>query len=74
MSEAPKMEKVSGRIGGGETGTWAAKYASEKKIEIPAIRAALKMRIASKKKERFSGKLIAAIRNEFGMHELKMKK
>ena len=64
----PKLKKIRGIVGGGETGTWVMQYAKKWKVPAPALEAALNMRKLSKKNERFSGKVIAALRNEFGGH------
>jgi len=66
----PKLRKIRGVVGGGETGRWTAEFAKKEKVAVPALQSALKARRDSKKKERFSGKVIAALRNEFGMHEV----
>ena len=70
----PKLKKIRGIVGGGETGTWVVQYAKKWKVPVPALETALKMRKMSGKKERFSGKVIAALRNEFGGHEVVRKK
>ncbi|MBS3102318.1 decarboxylating 6-phosphogluconate dehydrogenase [Candidatus Woesearchaeota archaeon] len=66
----PKLKKIRGVVGGGETGAWVAQYAKKWNVAVPALETALKMRKLSSKKERFSGKVIAALRNEFGGHEV----
>lgn len=61
---------IKGSIGGGETGTWARITANEYNIPIPALNAALEFRNDSKHTPSFAGKVIAAIRNVFGGHEI----
>jgi len=68
-----EMEKYSGEIGGGETGKWAVDYAKELGVEAPVIEAALRMRNRKGDEDRFAGKIVAAIRREFGGHEVKMR-
>lgn len=65
-----KWQPVSGNIGGGETGNWARKIAMENGVNVPALEAALKSRNKSQIDLDYSGKIIAAIRNVFGGHEL----
>lgn len=65
-----KDRSVSGRIGGGETGAWAQKIAKEYGAAVPVVNAALRSRKASQNNHDFSNKIIAAIRNVFGEHEL----
>ena len=66
----PKLSRIQGIVGGGETGTWAVKTAKELKVNAGSIKYALEARKKSKKHPRFSGKVVAAIRNEFGGHEV----
>ena len=69
-----KLSKIEGVIGGGETGQWAVETAKEFKVPIESIKLALKLRKKSKKHPTFSGKVVAALRNEFGGHEIVIKK
>ncbi len=50
------------------TGRWTAQYALERGIPMPNITQALFERFASQLDERFSYKVIAALRNQFGGH------
>ena len=67
-------KSVQGKIGGGETGAWAKKIAKNYGVPVPALEAALNFRKKSQKDHLFTGKIIAAIRNVFGEHELFPKK
>ncbi len=69
-----KLNKIEGIVGGGETGQWAVNTAKEFKVPVESIKLALKLRKKSKKKPSFAGKVIAALRNEFGGHEVVRKK
>ena len=69
----PKLSMIEGIIGGGETGQWAVNTAKEYKVPIESINLALKLRLKSRKKPSFSGKVVAALRNEFGAHEVERK-
>jgi len=73
LEKDAEMQGVSGEIGGGETGTWAVEYAKKKKVEVPAIETSLKMRGMKGHVDRFAGKVVGAIRNAFGGHELRKK-
>ena len=66
----PKLNKIEGIVGGGETGEWTVKTAKEFNVDAGTIELALKERKKSKKHPRFSGKVVAALRNEFGGHEV----
>jgi len=73
LGKDAKMREYSGEIGGGETGTWAAEYARARGIEIPVIEASLAVRGRKGDADRFAGKVVGAIRKEFGGHEMKKK-
>lgn len=62
--------QASGSIGGGQTGQWALDIARQLKLRMPALEAALEAREESRKHPDLSGKIIAAIRNQFGGHNL----
>lgn len=66
----PKLSRIEGIIGGGETGKWAVNTAKEFKVPFESVKLALKLRYKSRKKPAFAGKVIAALRNEFGGHEV----
>lgn len=70
----PRLSKIKGIVGGGETGMWAVKTAKEFKVNAGSIKYALDARKNSKKHPRFAGKVVAAIRNEFGGHEVVRKR
>lgn len=65
-----KLSKIQGIVGGGETGEWALKTAKEHKVEFETLSLALKSRKKSRKEPRFAGKVVAALRNEFGGHKV----
>lgn len=62
----PQLDKIEGVIGGGDTGKWAVQTAREFDVTVESIKLALKSRKKSKKYPAFAGKVIAALRNEFG--------
>jgi len=66
----PKLSKIQGIVGGGETGEWAVKTAKEFSVKAGTIKLALGERKKSRKRPRFAGKVVAALRNEFGGHEI----
>ncbi len=70
----PKLDKIEGVVGGGETGQWAVETANEFNADAGTIRLALDERSKSKSSPRFAGKVVAALRNEFGGHEVVKKK
>lgn len=70
FSKDKRLNKIEGVIGGGETGQWAVNTAKEFKVPAESIQLALKLRKKSRKKPTFAGKVVAALRNEFGGHEV----
>lgn len=65
----PKLNKIKGVVGGGETGQWTVQTAKEFNVDVGSIKLALEERKKSKKNPVFAGKVVAALRNEFGGHE-----
>jgi len=71
----PNLEAIEGKVGGGSTGEWTIETAKELKAEIPAIEAAVKTRKQTQRVPTYAGKVIAALRNQFGGHKIeKVKK
>ena len=69
-----RLSKIEGIVGGGETGEWTIQTAKEFNVDAGTIKLALQERKKSQKKPRFAGKVVAALRNEFGGHEILKKK
>ncbi|MEK6946394.1 MAG: phosphogluconate dehydrogenase (NAD(+)-dependent, decarboxylating) [Nanoarchaeota archaeon] len=69
-----KLDKIEGVVGGGETGQWTVETASGFGVDVGTIKLALEERKKSKSKPRFAGKVVAALRNEFGGHEILKKR
>ena len=63
-----KLGRIEGIVGGGETGRWTVDSANEFGVEAGSIKLALEEREKSKSNPRFAGKVVAAIRFEFGGH------
>lgn len=71
LKNDPNLEKIEGVVGGGSTGEWTVATAKELKVETPVIEQSLEARKKSLDKPTFSGKVVAALRREFGGHEIK---
>jgi len=71
LSENPQLEGIEGVVAeSGET-RWTLETAKELGIELPAIQTAFDVRLASQQgKTSFSTKLLAAMRNKFGGHDI----
>jgi len=68
LSGDPSLEKFQGKIGGGETGDWTLATAKELNINMPALEQAVDMRQRTQDHPTFTGKIIAALRWQFGRH------
>lgn len=64
----PHLSSYKGVIGGDETGKWAVETAKDLGVLVPVIEESLKMREKSKRTQRFSGKVVSALRFEYGGH------
>ncbi len=68
LSKDPKLESIKGVMHSSGEGKWMVETALEKQIATPVIALSLLMRYRSLEGDTFSGKIIAALRNEFGGH------
>lgn len=68
----PDYEEISGVVPVGETEVEMQKL--ESLSEMPILKQAREMRVRSRERESFEGKIIALLRNEFGGHSLNKKK
>ncbi len=71
LSKDPKLEGLSGEVGGGETGRWMVETALDREVPTPTITMSLLMRYRSRQRNTFSDRVVAAIRREFGGHTVK---
>ena len=74
LSKDPKLEGIRGIMHSSGEGKWTVETALEKQIATPVIALSLLMRYRSMEDDTFSGKIIAALRNEFGGHAVERKK
>jgi 6-phosphogluconate dehydrogenase len=65
----PRLTALQGVVGGGSTGSWAIEEAWKAGVPFPAIAIAYAMRHRSRQEDSFAGKVVAALRSEFGGHE-----
>ncbi len=71
LEKDPRLLKIEGVIGGGETGEWTLKEAKKLKVEMPVLSMSTQARKNSLAKPTFYGKVIASLRHEFGGSLLK---
>jgi 6-phosphogluconate dehydrogenase len=67
----PKLDAVRGYVEDSGEGRWTVAEAVELDVPAPVITLSLLERFRSRQEESFSAKTIAALRNEFGGHEVK---
>ncbi len=73
FKEDPTLEGISDEVGGGSTGEWTLEASVDAETPIPSIYAALAARYGTRRKESFAGKVVAAMRNQWGGHEVTKK-
>ncbi len=71
LEKDPKLEKISDWMDDSGEGRWTVLAAIDEDVPAPITAPSLFARFASRQKESFSGKVIAALRNEFGGHAVK---
>lgn len=68
LAADPRLEAIGGAVGGGETGLWAIQEAWERGVPLATIALAYSLRLRSRQSDTFAGKVVAALRREFGGH------
>ena len=68
FSKDGSLDKIQGIMHSSGEGKWMLETALEKSIATPVIALSLLMRYRSQQQDTFSGKVVAALRNEFGGH------
>ena len=73
LRKDPGLESIKGVMHSSGEGKWTLETALEKQIATPVIALSLLMRYRSQQDDTFSGKIVAALRNEFGGHAVEKK-
>lgn len=68
FSKDAKLEEIKGIMHSSGEGKWTVETALDLQTSTPVIALALLMRYRSLKNDTFTGKVVAALRNEFGGH------
>jgi 6-phosphogluconate dehydrogenase len=68
FSKDDKLSKIKGVMHSSGEGRWMLETALEKSVATPVVALSLLMRYRSQQEDTFSGKVVAALRNEFGGH------
>jgi 6-phosphogluconate dehydrogenase len=70
----PDLDDISGAIAQSGEGMWTVAAAKELGIPVPVIKEALDFRLQSQKTPNYTGKIVSALRHQFGGHEMREKK
>jgi 6-phosphogluconate dehydrogenase len=71
LRESPELEGIDGFVAESGEARWTLEVAKDMNIPLPSIQASFDVRLASQKGDTsFATKLLAAMRNKFGGHEL----
>jgi 6-phosphogluconate dehydrogenase len=62
---------ISGTVGHTGEGAWTVEVARALGVSVPIIEGAMKFRIESEKNPNYTGKILSALRNQFGGHDVK---
>ncbi|WP_174729141.1 phosphogluconate dehydrogenase (NAD(+)-dependent, decarboxylating) [Mesobacillus harenae] len=68
FSKDPKLEEIRGVMNSSGEGKWTVETALDLQVPAPVITLSLLMRYRSLEDDTFTGKVVAALRNEFGGH------
>ncbi len=71
LHEDANLSAIKGWVADSGEGRWTVQEAIDLDIPAPVITAALQMRFVSRRDDTYSAKLLAAMRNQFGGHEVK---
>jgi len=71
LVESPNLEEFAGRVSDSGEGRWTSIAAIEEGVPAPVLTTALYSRFASRGLDEFAGKVLSAMRKQFGGHEEK---
>ena len=73
LEKDPGLQTIKGVMHSSGEGKWTVETALEMGVPTPVITMSLLMRYRSQQEDTFSGKVVAALRNEFGGHAVEKK-
>jgi 6-phosphogluconate dehydrogenase len=73
LEKDKNLESIKGVMHSSGEGKWTVETALEMGVPMPVTTLSLLMRYRSQQEDTFSGKVVAALRNEFGGHEVEKK-
>jgi 6-phosphogluconate dehydrogenase len=69
----PELRDISGTVAQSGEGTWTVETAKELAVAVPIIEGSLEFRLRSAKDPTYTGRVVSALRHEFGGHEVEEK-
>lgn len=73
FSKDPKLDQIIGRVQSSGEGKWTIEESLDLGVPVPVIALSLMMRQRSLQEDTMTGKVVAALRNGFGGHEVEQK-
>jgi 6-phosphogluconate dehydrogenase len=71
FTQDPRLSELAGYVGDSGEGRWCVNQAVEDGVSTPVLSLALMNRFRSRQEDSFADKVVAALRNQFGGHEVK---
>lgn len=71
LDKDPDLEELSGWVEDSGEGRWTLDEAITRAVPMPSLAAALFARFASRQQDAFANRMVAALRQEFGGHEVR---
>lgn len=71
LKENPNLDGIKGWVADSGEGRWTVFEAIDQDVPAPVITLSLMMRFVSRQDDSYAAKLLAAMRNQFGGHEIK---
>ncbi|HUT85734.1 MAG TPA: decarboxylating 6-phosphogluconate dehydrogenase [Elusimicrobiales bacterium] len=71
LSDEKYLETIEGSVSDSGEGRWVVKEAVDLEVPVPTIAESLFKRFRSRQKDAYSDKILAALRNKFGGHDVK---
>ena len=71
LKEDPTLKSLDSYVEDSGEGRWAVEESVELAVPIPVITLSLQARFRSRQKQPFGGRLLAALRNQFGGHDVR---
>jgi 6-phosphogluconate dehydrogenase len=71
LKDDPELSKIKGWVADSGEGRWTVAEAIDLDVPAPAITLSLMMRFVSRQEDSYAAKLLAAMRSQFGGHEVK---